>query len=238
MPKKKILLKITGEVLAKPESKQLDPTIVIDLAQQIKELSDSHYIGIVIGGGNFFRGSRQGAELGLTPAVGHQIGMLATMMNGLIVKDLFEQVGLASSLFCAVPSPEIGAPISDQAIKSALAKNNCVIFSGGTGNPFFSTDTTGVLRGLQLDADEVWKATDVDGIYDCDPATHRDAQLLRTISYAKMLQDRIKIMDSAAIALAQQHDLKIRVFNVFEQNALLKAANDESFGSTVTSIEG
>jgi uridylate kinase len=238
MPKRKILLKITGEVLAKPESKQLDPTNVINLAQQIKQLSDSHYIGIVIGGGNFFRGSKQGTDLGLTPAVGHQIGMIATMMNGLIVKDLFEKEGLASSLFCAVPAPEIGAPISDQAIKSALAKNHCVIFSGGTGNPFFSTDTTAVLRGLQISADEVWKATDVDGIYTSNPATNPNAQLLRNISYAKMLKDQLKIMDSAAIALAQQHNLKIRVFNVFEPNALLQATKDESFGSTVTSKEG
>lgn len=234
MQKKTILLKITGEVLTPPNSQQLDATKIIDLAQQIKQLSDSHYFGIVIGGGNFFRGTKQGTALGITPAVGHQVGMLATMMNGLIVKDLFEKEGLASSLFCAIPAPEIGAPISDQAIKSALAKGHCVIFSGGTGNPFFSTDTTAILRGLQLEADEVWKATGADGIYDTDPATNSNAQLLRTVSYARMLRDRLGIMDSSAIALAQQHNLKIRVFNVFEPDALLQATKDESFGSTVT----
>ncbi len=234
MHKKTILLKITGEVLAPTNKQQLEATEVISIAKQIKQLADSHYFGIVIGGGNFFRGTKQGAMLGLTPAVGHQIGMLATMMNGLIVKDLFEKQGLASSLFCAVPAPEIGAPVSYQAIKSALAKGQCVIFSGGTGNPFFSTDTTAILRGLQIEANEVWKATSVDGIYDADPATSPHAQLLTTVSYATMLRDRLGIMDSSAIALAQQHNLKIRVFNVFKPDALLQATKDESFGSTVT----
>ncbi len=118
MKKKIVLLKITGEILSHNDKKKLDAKRICSIAEQIKQLAESHYFGIVIGGGNFFRGSKQGKELGLTPSVAHQVGMLATMMNG-----------LPSSLFCVVPSPEIGAPISQQGIKSALAKGLCLIFN-------------------------------------------------------------------------------------------------------------
>lgn len=233
MSKKIILLKLTGEVLSRNDKQHLNADTIISIAEQIKKLSDTHYFGIVIGGGNFFRGTKQGQVLGLTSSVGHQVGMLATMMNGLIVKDLFEQHGLPSSLFCAVPSPEIGAPISQQAIKTALARGNCVIFSGGTGNPFFSTDTTAVLRGLQIDADEIWKGTLVDGVYDADPNKNSNAHRLSNISYKKMLNEQLGIMDAAAIALAQQHTLLIRVFNIFHDNALIQTVNDTSFSSVI-----
>ena len=233
MSKKIVLLKLTGEILAPNKENLLNADLLESIAEQIKTLSDSHYFGIVIGGGNFFRGTKQGKALGMTPSVGHQVGMLATMMNGLIVKDLFEQHGLPSSLFCALPSPEVGAPVSEQAIKSALSKGHCVIFSGGTGNPFFSTDTTAILRGLQIDAAEVWKGTLVDGVYTADPKKNNDAQLLKNISYKDMLNQQLGIMDAAAIALAQQHNLLIRVFNIFDNKAILHAANDESFGSRV-----
>jgi uridylate kinase len=232
MAKKIVLLKLTGEILAR-NHQNLEADTVIAIADQIKKLADTHYFGIVIGGGNFFRGTKQGNALGITPSVGHQVGMLATMMNGLIVKDLFEQHELPSSLFCAVPSPEIGAPISQQGVKTALAKGHCLIFSGGTGNPFFSTDTTAVLRGLQIDAHEIWKGTLVNGIYDADPKKNAHAQRLPFVTYQKILNDQLGIMDATAIALAQQHNLPIRVFNIFENEALLKAAHNDSFSSIV-----
>jgi uridylate kinase len=232
MSKKIVLLKLTGEIL-KANNKIIDPAGVISCAQQIKQLLNTHYIGVVIGGGNFFRGSQQGTALGIKPSVGHQIGMLATMMNGLIIKDIFEREGIASSLFCAVPAPEIGAPVSDQAISAALGKGHCIIFSGGTGNPFFSTDTTAIVRALQINASEVWKATDVDGIYDADPKKKPNASPLKKISFSAMLDDRLTIMDAPAIALAQKHSLPIRVFNLFAQNALIRAAEDTNFGSSI-----
>jgi len=231
MTKKIVLLKLTGEILSK--DRQLDPEKVIAIANQIKQLSSTHYFGIVIGGGNFFRGTRQGTALGLTPSVGHQVGMLATMMNGLIVKDLFEQQNLPSSLFCAVPSPEIGAPVSHQAINAALAKGHCIVFSGGTGNPFFSTDTTAVLRALQINAHEVWKGTLVDGIYTADPKKNSSAQRLASVSYQEFLNNQLGVMDATAIALAWQHNLLIRVFNIFEHNSLLNAAHENSFASII-----
>jgi uridylate kinase len=228
-----ILLKLTGEILRDSSTAQLDAGMIRDIARQIKELSSTLRFALVIGGGNFFRGSKQGKQLGLQASVGHQIGMLATMMNGLIIKDIFEQENIPSTLFCAVPSAEIGNPISHQSISKALAADSCPIFTGGTGNPFFTTDTTAVLRGLQIGATAVWKGTTIDGIYEADPRTHPNAQFLSRISYQEALERHLGIMDSTAFALAKEHRLKIRVFNIFSTNALIQAAHESSFGSTV-----
>ncbi|HEX2978118.1 MAG TPA: hypothetical protein VHO47_03285 [Candidatus Babeliales bacterium] len=229
-----ILLKLTGEILVSPLTQALDSQRVRVIAQQIKQLQATHRFGIVIGGGNFFRGSKQGTALGLTPSVGHQIGMLATMMNGLIVKDLLEQEGLPCTVFCAVPSPEVGSPISAQTIQNARAGNSLMIFTGGTGNPFFTTDTTAILRGLQINAHEVWKCTSVDGVYTADPKTAPHAQLVASLSYNDALMQKLGIMDATAIALARESRLPIRVFNIFSDNALVRAANDSTFGSTIS----
>ena len=231
--KQVILLKLTGEVLQMNHQHMLEGHLVRKIAQQIYQLRNSHYFGIVIGGGNFFRGNKQGAQLGISPSVGHQIGMVATVMNGLIVKDLFEQEGLSTTLFSAVPSSEIGIAISAQNIKKAYESGDCPIFAGGTGNPFFSTDTNAIVRGLQINADFVWKGTNVDGIYTADPRTQSNAQLLPCVSYQEALKDNLKILDATAFALAKEHNLKIRVFNIFKDDALLKAAHNESFGSLV-----
>ncbi len=233
--KKTILLKITGEVLKDKVSANVDNQLVISLAQQIKELSATHYFGVVIGGGNFFRGSKQGEKLGISASTGHQIGMLATMMNGLIIKNLFEQYGIACTLFCAVPSNEIGKPISPQTIESARRKDHCMIFTGGTGNPFFTTDTTSVLRGLQIQADIVWKGTHVKGVYSSDPKKDPNATFLPRITYQQALIDNLRIMDPTAFALAKEYKLPIRIFDIFTDNALIKAATDSTFGSIIES---
>jgi len=229
--RKKILLKITGEIFFERTTKKLSASAIKDLANQIKQLESTHQFGIVVGGGNFFRGTQHGVALGMTPSVGHQVGMLATMMNGLILKDLFEQHGLSTSLFCAIPCPEVGSPISQQAIASALQKNNTLIFIGGTGNPFFTTDTNAVLRGLQIEASEIWKGTNVDGIYDTDPRKHENATLIKRVSYTDALTQNLGIMDAPAFALARQHGLSIRVFNIFTPDALITAAHNTDFGS-------
>ena len=231
--KKTILLKLTGEVFLSSSTRTLDATLINSLAHQIRELSSEYYFGIVIGGGNFFRGNVQGKALGLSPSVGHQIGMLATVMNGLIIKDLFEHQGIPSAVFCALPSSEIGITISQQAINNAIEKGTCMIFTGGTGNPFFTTDTTAIVRALQMQADMVWKATQVDGIYDADPRQQQNARLLKKISFKEVLENNLKIMDSTAFTLAREHRLPIRVFNIFHENALLKAAQSTDFGSII-----
>lgn len=229
--RKKILLKVTGEIFFERTTKKLSATAINDLANQIKQLETTHQFGIVVGGGNFFRGTQHGVALGMTAPVAHQVGMLATMMNGLILKDLFEQHGLSTSLFCAISCPEVGSPISSQAIASALQKNNTLIFIGGTGNPFFTTDTNAVLRGLQIDAAQIWKGTNVDGIYDSDPRKNSNARLVKHTTYTDALTNHLGIMDAPAFALARQHELAIRVFNIFTPNALLTAAHDDNFGS-------
>lgn len=230
--KKRILIKITGTVFLNREN-SLSVDLFKQIAQQIKQLHATHQFGIVIGGGNFFRGNEHGKRLGLNPSIGHQIGMLATMMNGLMVKDILEQQDLGVSLFCAVPSPEVGAPITHQDIMEALVHNRILIFTGGTGNPFFTTDTTAVLRALQMQADELWKGTRVDGIYSSDPKKDTQAQLLKKVTYRQALQQNLGIMDATAFALAQDHKQKIRVFSIFEPDALLQAAKSPHFGSLI-----
>jgi uridylate kinase len=232
MKKKAIVLKLTGELLMHKDQ-HIDGSRIAAIAEHIKALHNTHHFSIVIGGGNFFLGSRQGVSLGLTPFIAHQIGMLATIMNGLIVNDIFEQHHLPSRLFSAFAIPEIAQPLSQQLIESALSANKCLIFSGGTGNPFFSTDTTAILRALQVNAVEVWKGTLVDGIYSSDPHKDTSAEFIPSISHQDILQKRLGIMDLAAIALAQQYRLPIRIFNIFHEKALLNAAQDQTFGSII-----
>ena len=167
--KKRILLKLTGEAFISTANHSLNPTLVNDLFLQIKQLSDRYQFGIVIGGGNFFRGKQHGKLMGVTQPVGDQIGMLATLMNGLMVKDLLEQHNVRASLYSAITCPEMASSISQQAIENALLQDQVIIFAGGTGNPFFSTDTTAVLRSLQINASEIWKASHIDGVYSADP---------------------------------------------------------------------
>ncbi len=232
--KKRVLLKLTGNALLTSDGKNPSTDTIRAVAQQIKLLSDTHQFGIVIGGGNFFRGSVQGKELGLTPAVSHHVGMLATMMNGTIIQDIFEQNGSTTTLFTALHCPQIGESISQQAIGQALAQDCIIIFAGGTGVPFVTTDTNAVIRACQMGAREVWKATGVNGVYDADPRLVPSAQLLKTVSYADALEKNIKIVDTTALVLGQENGLTIRVFNVFEKNALLQTAKLPLFGSTIS----
>ncbi len=230
--KKRILLKLTGEIFLTPE-RGLTASHINRVITQIKQLAATHQFGIVIGGGNFFRGRDQGATLGMTASVGHQAGMLATMLNGLILKDLFEQQGMATTLLCAIACPEVGESISHQAILSASLAGSTIIFTGGTGNPFFTNDTNAVIRGLQIEADEIWKGTNVDGVYDADPRKNKQATLLKKVSYQQALDQNLGIMDATAFTLAKQHKQTIRVFNIFTPGALLEAARNNQFGTTI-----
>ncbi len=231
-PKQKVLCKLTGEIFL-DQSKTLTADTINQVIAQIASLRDTHQFGIVIGGGNFFRGNQHSKKLGISPSVGHQIGMLATIMNGLIIKDLLEHHGLSTALFCAMPSPEVGKPISQQSIDTALASDQTLVFTGGTGNPYFTTDTTAVLRALQIGADQVWKGTHVDGVYDSDPKKNPNAQLLKKVTYDQALQQKLGIMDTTAFALAQQYQQTVRIFNIFEPNALIRAALEPDFGSSI-----
>ncbi len=229
--KKRILLKLTGAVFLDKQTKTLSSKIVNHLIDQMKQLQDNYQFGLVVGGGNFFRGRQYSHVLGIEPAVAHQIGMLATIMNGLILDSLLENHELPVSLFCATPSPEIGNPVSQQAINAALNDGHTLIFTGGTGNPFFTTDTNAVLRALQISADEIWKGTDVDGVYSHDPRNNPDAKRIKKLSFTQAIEQHLGVMDLTAYAMAEQYKKRIRVFDIFTPNALIQATQNPDFGS-------
>lgn len=230
----RILLKITGESLLSSDKRTTNPSLWESLLEQIQQLKQTYQFGIVVGGGNFFRGGTHGTSLGMRPAVAHSVGMLATLMNGVIIKDMCDRSSIPATVLSALDCPSVGESISQHAIDRAFANHHLVLFVGGTGNPFFTTDTCAVIRGLQIGASEIWKGTKVNGIYNDDPLKNSQAQLIKQIDYASLLQAKLAIMDATAVTLAQTHQQTIRVFDIFQKDALLHAAHDASFGSTIT----
>lgn len=242
-----VLIKLSGEFLCSIKNKNLEGintkdgnTISFDHAQlknfaeQIKKLSKDYKLGIVIGGGNFFRASKQGKQLKMHQPSADGVGMLATVMNGIILQDILKQSNLESVVLSAFLIDSIVPRINQTLINSALNENKIIIFVGGTGNPFFTTDTNAILRALQIGAKEIWKATKVDGVYSADPVVDKKAKKIKHLKYAKVLENNLKIIDSTAVTLAAENNVKIRIFNVFEKDALLKVATDSNFGSTIS----
>jgi len=233
---KPILLKLSGELFKTTASGHdvcMDTALVGQIIKQIQILSSTHHISIVVGGGNFFRGAKEGHALSLRPTTADSVGMLATVMNSLILRDFFYNHKIACTILSPFPIPGIIQPIDQAIIDHARINNQVIIFAGGTGNPFFTTDTTAVLRALQVGAQEVWKATKVEYVYDADPVKNPDAKQLKKISYTDVLQKKLQVMDLTAITLAQEHNIVIRVFSLFSPDALLHVAQDPEFGSTI-----
>ena len=225
-----ILIKLSGEIF----SFKKDPNSFIkQIAIQLKTLKKKNKIGLVVGAGNIFRGSQQGKQLNLKQTTAHTVGMIATLINGLILQDILEKESIECKLLSAFNCPQVADVISQEKIDCSLSKNKIVIFAGGTGNTFFTTDTNAVLRALQIEAKEIWKCTKVDGIFSCDPAENKNCELFKKINYKQIIEKNLKFMDLTAITLAQKHNLKIKVFNIFEKNALIKASKDINFGSNV-----
>lgn len=233
MAKKNILLKITGNILKPLKEKGLDTIVVKSIAQQIKKLKETHQFSLVIGGGNFFRGNIEGKSLGLDPIISHQVGMLATTMNGLVIKDVFEKNGVPSIILSANQNFSVCDTINQNNIEKAMELEKSIIFTGGTGNPFFSTDTAAILRALQIKADQVWKGTNVEGIFSVDPKLEQNAELLKKITFKQVIEKKIGIMDQTSFVLASENGLSIRVFNIFEQDSILKVCHNDDFGSLV-----
>lgn len=235
--KKRVLIKLSGEVMSGcmpvTDNGAQSISLVDSIAQQIKHLQSTHTIGIVIGGGNIFRASKEGKALGLCQQTADDAGMLATVMNGIVLQEKLQSAGVMTTLLSAFAVPSVTQPIHHATITEALVHNRCIIFVGGTGNPFFTTDTNAVLRALQMNAVEVWKATKEDYIYDADPRTCTTCSPLKKVSYHTMIEKKLGIMDATAVTLAQQYALPIRVFNVFTPSALINAANDATIGSTI-----
>ena len=227
--RKCILLKVSGTIFPLEQR----PNTAYELVKQINQLKDTYQFGVVIGGGNILRGKNLEAFFKTKAMTNHYGGMLATMINGLFLNDLLEQEGLKTQLFSALYCPEIGTPISPESITQAKETKNCFVFAGGSGNPYVTTDTTAIIRALEINAEQVWKGTDVDGIYEEDPRHKSDTTFLPKISYQDALLKKIGIMDHTALALAQEHRITIRVFNIFKENALIQATKNIKFGSTI-----
>ena len=230
---KHVLLKLTGELFSDSKG-ALTGERIFSILSQINAMRDQYFFGIVIGGGNFFRGNQHGNTMHLAPAVSHQIGMLATIMNGIMLQELCSQQGIPAILLSAISMPQIASTLSLDAIKKAIKKNYLLIFCGGTGNPFFTTDTTAIIRALQINAKEVWKGTTVDGIYEGDPTIQPGSKKRVTISYQEAITKKLKIMDLTAYAMAQEHGITTRVFDLFAPNALQSVAQNHHFGSTLS----
>ena len=230
---KKVLLKISGELFTSYEMEK-NKSFLNLVISQIKKLQKDVIFHFVVGGGNFFRGNQHGRVLSLTDSVGHSIGMLATIMNGLILYDLLSSSGVSVKMLGSVNIPGYVEIAAEPLIRKSLNKGESIIFVGGTGFPFFSTDTNAVIRALQVRANEVWKGTKKDYVYSGDPAKGSKCVPLKNLTYDDALQQRLAFMDKTALSIAQEHDLLLRVFNIFNDNSLYNVYTDKDFGSTVS----
>jgi uridylate kinase len=229
----RILIKLSGEIFSN-STKDSTQSLAHEIAEQMITLQKRYHVGIVMGGGNLFRGASNGVALGLRQPVADSVGMLATIMNGLVLQEIFHQHKIESTLLSATEVPGVTQQISQQRIDTALDQGSCLIFSGGTGCPFVTTDTNAIIRALQMGAKEVWKATKTDYVYTGDPSKNAESKVLPKLSYQTALDQRLGFMDATALTLARDHNLTTRVFNIFAPQALITASLNTEFGSTIT----
>ena len=230
---KRVLLKLSGEALAGDQGYGIDPKVVDDLADQIAEIvNDGVQLAVVVGGGNIFRGLSGAAE-GMDRAQADYIGMLATVMNALALQDSFERHGVVSRVQSAINMQEVSEPYIRRRAIRHLEKGRVVILAAGTGNPYFTTDTTAALRACELDVDCLMKATKVDGVYDCDPAKNPDAKRFDSITYLEVLNRGLNVMDSTATSLCMDNDMPMIVFDLTVKGNIARALKGEDVGTTV-----
>ena len=228
MVKKRVLVKFSGEALAGENGYGIDTQILHYISGEIKSLIDNNIeVAVVIGGGNIIRGVTAAADGVIKRTSGDYMGMLATAINGIALQEAFEHNGLDARLVSAIDMQEIGEPFIVRRAKRHLEKGRVVVFAGGTGNPYFTTDTAATLRASEVCAEVIIKATKVDGVYDKDPNRFNDAIKLETLSYDQALGEDIKVMDNTSIALAKENNLPIIVCNMFEHGNLLKIVNGD-----------
>lgn len=230
----RILLKLGGEAMSGAGSTGIDPQIAGGIAQHIKEVRELGVdVAIVIGAGNLWRG-RVGLELGMDRATADYMGMLATVMNALALMDALESKGVITRVQSAIEMHAVAEPYIRRRAIRHLEKGRVVIFGGGTGNPYFSTDTAAALRAMEIGADVLIKATKVDGVYDKDPAKNKDAKLLKRLTYIDTLNRRLEVMDSTAVSLCMENKLPILVLNLWDPKALKNALVGKPVGTLVT----
>ncbi len=229
----RVLLKLSGEALAGDQGYGIDPKVVDDLADQIADIvQDGVQLAIVVGGGNIFRGLAGSAE-GMDRAQADYIGMLATVMNALALQDAFERHGVYSRVQSAINMQEVSEPYIRRRAMRHLQKGRVVILAAGTGNPYFTTDTTAALRACELDVDCLMKATKVDGVYDCDPAQNPDAQRFDRITYMEVLNRGLHVMDATATSLCMDNDVPMIVFDLTQRGNIQRALRGEDVGTTI-----
>ena len=231
---RRVVLKLSGEAFADQELNYgIDSRIVDRVATEIAQvLAEGYQIAIVVGGGNIFRGLSSAAK-GMDRANADYMGMLATVINAMALRDSLERAGAPTRVQTALNIQEVAEPyIRLRAIRH-LEKGRVVIFAAGTGNPFFTTDTTAALRAAEVGAEAVLKATKVDGVYDSDPVTNPDAKLLDTLTYMEVLSQQLRVMDSTAITMCMENDIPIRVFNLAKPGNIASAVRGDAIGTRV-----
>jgi len=229
-----IMLKLSGEALAGKEGFGISADRALDIAQRVKEVKEMGVqVSIVIGAGNLWRG-RVGVEKGMDQATADYMGMLATVMNALALMDALEKLDVATRVQSAIEMRAVAEPYIRRRAIRHLEKGRVVIFGGGTGNPFFSTDTAAALRATEIGAKVLIKATNVDGVYDSDPKSNHTAKKFNKLSYIDALNLRLAVMDSTAVSLCMENKMPILVLNLWDTNALKKAIMGESVGTLVS----
>ncbi len=234
---RRILLKLSGEALAGTSGKTFDPAILAQLSREIKSVTDlGVQVGVVIGGGNIFRGSSQLGQ-GLDRVQGDHMGMLATVINALALQSNFEKVGVPTRVMTAFPITTVAEPFIRRKAIRHLEKGRVVVFAGGTGNPYFTTDTAAALRATEIGAEIILKATQVDGIYTDDPHRNPNAIRLPKITYHDVLEKGLRVMDLTAITFAMDNRIPIGVFSLQPEGNLLRVVNGEPIASWVSGGE-
>ncbi len=230
---KRILLKLSGEALSGKQGSGIDPLVLHRLAGEICEIAERGVqIGLVIGGGNLFRGAAL-ATAGLDRVTGDQMGMLATVMNSMAMQNALERAGTMATLMSAIPMGALCEVFNRNRAIRYLNKGQVVIFSAGTGNPFFTTDSAASLRAIEIGAQVMLKATKVDGVYSDDPVKNPKAIFFRRLSYDEILEKKLMVMDATAIVLCRNHGMPLRVFNLNKKGNLLRAVSGDDIGTIV-----
>jgi uridylate kinase len=227
------MLKLSGEVFAGSQDFGIDKPTLYEVAAQVKEVADKMEVVVVVGGGNIWR-FRDTTDSGIERTASDAMGMLATVMNSVALQSALEKLGVETRVLSAVNVPQLAEPFIKRRALRHLEKKRVVICAGGTGNPYFTTDSAAALRALELTCDVLLKATNVDGIYDRDPRKFPDANLLKTLTYQDALEKHLQVMDQAAFSLCQEQKLPIVVFNYFKKGNLLAAAMGKTIGTVVS----
>ena len=231
---RRVLLKLSGEAFADPAvGYGIDPLTVHRVAEEIAEALDNGVeVAVVVGGGNIFRGVSQAAK-GMDPATADYMGMLATVINALALRDALENLDVTTRVQSAITMQELAEPYIRLRAMRHLEKGRVVVFAAGTGNPFFTTDTTAALRAIEINASVLLKASKVDGIYDSDPATNKDANLLSELSYMDFIARELRVMDATAVTMCKEHEVPIHVFDMTVPGNIVKAVRGDQIGTVV-----